>query len=523
MNNQDSNSSVLMKDQIVAKHRRISPPNRQKYKFAINSMIHILKLAVIVIFIQHEFLYQHQVYCRARGVIYNKDGKFIYKPAKASQGHIIVIEDRHPESSGRSQGASSMTSAAYQPIQLLNPRSIYQPGSGLEGAASTLPVRAAAIYAGGQLQLINLNDLRGLTAGSSLHSSLNPSASSSSQHYTLDSRLASQHPQPVQIIPLIQLYQQPGLPAASQARYQVASAFGDRPYGIASNPTVQSPLSANLDFENLQADLQHNPILDNGASITGPYTTAQQFQQQPQQANQAPLQGSQSLHQLPSHLHNFRHPIRARPSESDSLNEVYDMPPNAFDHNGAALQDSPFNDDPRTPFKSLFHEDGPNRHASDSQIRAKIRGPHTSNLHADFDHLDDISDYGEAHNHPQMNPHQGEHQKHFKSSNDGPSNTIGRPSPVINLNQLNQNGSSKSDILDITPKQLVESRLKKTLESNKTKLLKNPKKNVHNKGKISDIRRQVESHTQQLDDLNSRDTKSNQYWSQFKDQFDIMP
>lgn len=107
-----------------------------KQKFAIPSLIHIFKLAIIITYIQYEVLHtNYQVLCRSRGVIYNKDGKFIYKPAKSSQGHIIVIEDRHPESSSRTSSPQQTSSPilaapAYQPIQLLSPRA-YQPGAGI--------------------------------------------------------------------------------------------------------------------------------------------------------------------------------------------------------------------------------------------------------------------------------------------------------------------------------------------------------------------------------------------------------
>lgn len=39
--------------------------------------------------------HHYQALAKPRGLIYNRDGKFIFKPPKSDQGHIIVIEDRY--------------------------------------------------------------------------------------------------------------------------------------------------------------------------------------------------------------------------------------------------------------------------------------------------------------------------------------------------------------------------------------------------------------------------------------------
>lgn len=56
------------------------------------------------------------VLAKPKGLIYNRDGKFIYRSPKSRDGNIIIIEDR-PQYNKQSASSSS-----YQPVQILSPR-----------------------------------------------------------------------------------------------------------------------------------------------------------------------------------------------------------------------------------------------------------------------------------------------------------------------------------------------------------------------------------------------------------------
>lgn len=514
--------------------RKIREIISKKHKIAILSLTHIFKLAIIITYIQYELQFNYQVLCRSRGVIYNKDGKFIYKPAKASQGHIIVIEDRHQETSSRSlspQQTSSLlspqvASSAYQPIQLIGSRS-YQQASGIEGAgASTSPIRAAGVYANGQIQLINLSDLQSLVAPNHpSHANLASAASDSPNHYSMNSRLASQ--QPFQIIPLIQLYQPPKYPGSPVA---------ERPYGFINVPT--SGQAANLGI-NQEFDRQlheHNPILDNGASIITPgsqYNHPAQAYQQHQHTNIPSINQKDAL-QIQAHAINInQQPTRPR-SDANSMNDIYDNS-QSYDHHHERqpLADSAFFDDPLSAFRNILphSEDSSMRHhASDSQVRSKISGFH------DLDHVDDITDvtYGTLSQQPsRFNQLHITDISNLKNINqDGARSTFGRSAsalpPLISLNSPSHsnNGSSNSSSSRDHVVEL-EDRHKKSLDTlSKSKPLKNSKRAARNKSKSTSESRKAENHfkhgSTMEDDLNSKDLKGSQYWNQFKDQFEIM-
>lgn len=540
-----------------------------KQKFAIPSLIHIFKLAIIITYIQYEVLHtNYQVLCRSRGVIYNKDGKFIYKPAKSSQGHIIVIEDRHPESSSRTSSPQQTSSPilaapAYQPIQLLSPRA-YQPGAGIEGAPSALSAtRTAGLYSNGQVQLINLNDLQGLIAppSHSYQANLARSASevSSSNHYPLDSRLPPH--QPIQIIPLIQLYH--------PSKYQTASLPPERPYSFINVPGSQSAavnLGINQDYDRLHND--HNPILDNGASImtSGQYSPAQSSyqQQQQQQSHHHHQQQHSSLGysqngaqgQLAIHLNN-QQSTRPRSDLDQSMNDVFDNQPSSslddHQHERQALAESAFIDDPLTGFRNILPHSDENplrpQVTSYSHVRPKMSGF----LDPSSEHVDDISSGGPyvtstSHHHHQQHPSKFNHlaevtknpnPKTTISNQDGPRSIFGRSAlpSLININNLGDQSNSSLNHLNNSSKEHIielEDRHKKSSLSNletlsgKSKLLKNSKRNLRNKSKqLSSETRKIDNHYKQTpapidDDLNSKDLRGNQYWNQFKDQFEIM-
>lgn len=501
--------------------RKIKEIISKKHKIAILSLTHIFKLAIIITYIQYELQFNYQALCRSRGVIYNKDGKFIYKPAKASQGHIIVIEDRHPETSSRNLSPQVASSApAYQPIQLIGSRA-YQQAGGAEGAAASIsPVRTAGVYANGQIQLINLSDLQSLVVPQhASHANLASAASDSPHHYSINSRLASQ--QPVQIIPLIQLYQPPKYPLNSVA---------ERPYSLINVPTSGQAANPgiNQDFDRQIHD--HNPILDNGAPII---TSGSQYNH-PGQNYQQHHQYLPASNQVQGHTINMNHqPTRPR-SDANSINDIYDnSQPYDHHHERQPLTESAFIDDPFSAFRNILphSEDTSMRpQASDTQVRSKISGFH------DLDHVDDITDvsYGTSHQHPPKfnHLHVTDISNPKNINQDGARSIFGRSAsalpPLISLNgQSHNNNSSSNSSSSRDHVMALEDRHKKSLDAlSKSKLLKNSKRVARNKSKSISESRKAENHFKQgstmEDDLNSKDLKGSQYWNQFKDQFEIM-
>lgn len=508
-----------------------------KKKSAILSLIHIFKLAIIITYIQFEVLQNnYQVVCRSRGVIYNKDGKFIYKPAKASQGHIIVIEDRHPESSRHnflpqqttpSLLHHSVAAPSSQPIQLVSARA-YQHGGGIESASSMSPVRATGMYSNGQIQLINLNDLQGLVAPShSAHANFVRPASESSNHYQLESRFLPPQQQPVQILPMIQLYH--------PSKYQTSSLL-ERPYSLISVPG--SPSMANLginqDYDRLHND--HNPILDNSAPIIAPgqYNPAQNYQQHHQQHLSTQYSQNQAAGQAQGQTILLNNQQSTRPrSDSDPMVDDFNNSPSYYDHphERQPPTDSAFIDDQLAALSrhiSPHSDDNSIRpHAVDSQVRPKM----SSLQELSSEHADDISDGGSFGTTSQLLSskfNQFTDISNPKTTNQG---IFGR-SAIVNLNNLNshsnnsqKSNSSKDHIMEL------EDRHKKSSISNldtlgKSKLLKTSKRNLRNKSiQIHRENRKIDNNYKAApidDDLNSRDVRGTQYWNHFKDQFEIM-
>lgn len=192
-------------------------------------LINLFKLAVIVASMKCVIINQQQVDARQRGFIYNKDGKFIYRPPKANQGHIIVIDDRPKERAQPvivepGQVAAPLVSgaeSAYPPIQIISPR-IYRPGE----AAGQLQVPIRGYYpalAGGQaIQLIALSDAQApsqqASRGPAQTEVRNPVQAGSSPpiiHHAGET---------IQLIPLVPIFQAPvrGVPLAVHQRFEPA-------------------------------------------------------------------------------------------------------------------------------------------------------------------------------------------------------------------------------------------------------------------------------------------------------------
>ena len=154
-----------------------------------------------------------QVACaRVKGLIYNRDGKFIYRPPRSNHAHIIVIDDRSPRDSqnqhnqnGRGGSEVAAKSASDQPptqIQLI----------------AAAPAQVYPQAASGQIHLVGLADLQqqglgaGATAGATSGQFMpqiiaaDPRTSSSARNPAGGHSSAATPPRTIQVVPLIQLF-----------------------------------------------------------------------------------------------------------------------------------------------------------------------------------------------------------------------------------------------------------------------------------------------------------------------------
>jgi len=160
------------------------PEHLVSKSLTIGSFVKLFKLVIIIAFVKYGCINKFEVACRSRGLIYNRDGKFIYKPARPNQGHIIVIDDRHRDQKAEAPSMSSESS--YQPIQLISPR-VFHPSTQLS---------SRDLLQNGLVRLVNLNELQSIAR-------LQPSPS--------DPRagaLLARSPT-IQVLPVLQVYQPP--------------------------------------------------------------------------------------------------------------------------------------------------------------------------------------------------------------------------------------------------------------------------------------------------------------------------
>lgn len=179
---------------------------QQRRRIQINSFNQMLdnlyKLSVLLILVVN--FNQQVLAAKGKALIYNKDGKFIYRPAKANQGHIIVIDDRHhhhdkPDQQHRSSDPEM--AQAYQPIQLITPTRFYhhQPAMGLATAATGFNQQPAAVA---PVQFISLNELPSIS---------HPLAGADSRFFrstaaAATAAAAARSAGQIQVIPLVPVY-----------------------------------------------------------------------------------------------------------------------------------------------------------------------------------------------------------------------------------------------------------------------------------------------------------------------------
>lgn len=132
--------------------------------------VNLFKLMVIIALVNYEFDLNRELSkqakggqyigaeAKSRGLIYNKDGKFIYRPAKANQGHIIVIDDRQKDNNNNNnekrnneqQSSSHLPTGAeslFQPVQLIaGSRAAIIAGPSSHHQLGHFPLRSHSLY-----------------------------------------------------------------------------------------------------------------------------------------------------------------------------------------------------------------------------------------------------------------------------------------------------------------------------------------------------------------------------------------
>jgi hypothetical protein len=227
---------------------------------------------------------------KSKGVIYNKDGKFIFRPSRSSQTHIIIIDDRAPKGQKTEEASKATTNnqsdhyattasdVTVSQSPLVHLLAASQPARHQQVVASRAAGNGGqmkAFYTNGaqQFQLINLNDFQagavGQTNGRAVASTaiaptnLPPPPQANLANY--------------QMLPIIQM-----VPSSQSARTMQAS---QPPLDIYNSPFAM-------------AAAQQAPMNFETANDQSELFSQAQHQQQHQQ--QRPPPSSENLDQAPS-------------------------------------------------------------------------------------------------------------------------------------------------------------------------------------------------------------------------------
>lgn len=543
-------------NEVKGLRRNFGTNSKPSNYFLFISTIKLFKWLVIVVFLKYQLCNQiTSAEAKSRGLIYNKDGKFIYRPPKSNQGHIIVIDDRYRDSrpqplplvaADSSYARISGLDSTYQPIQILNPRVVGPDGS------STVPLRGLlASGTGGQYQLINLADLQPL-----LGRALNPTASSASYASTSTSTnqrapvaattfhistppatnqvsmQAYQTPSAaqasaVQVLPILQLYQAP-----SSAALPIGSKLGP------SVPQTTSPNGRSLRYDHSAANLSPSDYM---------------MEPHLQSPNQIPQHEFMELDQLHHQAQTIPSSLYARPriNDADTIAEGYDQSQHPPVQSASHLEAIHLSNHHNTVSDDLL----PPLVASKLSAKQKLQYQQEQqrrlfNALQDYDHEDlsynnqhrlqhDRDSYAESgqvtprflnQQHHQHQPHHNQPLQDILASSLRPQNPL-----------FTENVSSAARSAD-TARNLIKLPVSETFNNNNNnKSLKKMKRNSGNRinpGRNfigvntteNDSRRIMTSAAEsQLQDelntdpvLNSKDIKSPKYWKQFKDQYDFV-
>lgn len=537
---------------------------KSSISFIYSSIFKLFKLIAVVVFIKYQIYHVPVMAARTRGLIYNRDGKFIFRSPKSNQGDIIVIDDRHKDPRPATQMLDSSYAkvsgleSTYQPYHILSPR--IHPDSSTPTAA--LPLRGI-LTSSGHIQLISLNDFQPVVGPPSVKalgsytgpinriplptstfhiSNASPSSASNLQAYP---SVPLPQQGTVQVLPVVQLYQ----PAASSAAIQSG---GTKLIG-ASHLLPSTTSARLLRYDHVANQPNVSPMNDYSADLSGHQQLQHEFMnpEQVQGMNQHQSGHSSIYHRSP-------HP---RVYEADALVEAYDSPQHHLHHQNSYLDpmqtgqhQSSFIDEVHQPAVSQ-----PSR-LSLKQQQLLLLHQHQQqrrlyNALIDFDHTEDSSQvYGrDTQGHLQndrensgdinqmpntletvANHHQQQQQENFNQRQTNPIifDNIGMSG---NKNKLIENVRTSlklpiSDSLNNTGKIAKKSKrdsIAKSIPSNKSS-----GNNIMNRQNVESRRfpigagnngeslYQDESSTEL--GSTSKDLKNLQYWKQFKDQFDII-
>ena len=236
---------------------------------------------------------------RFKSLIYNRDGKFIYRTPRSNQGHIIVIDDRSPRAetatgANRSEqspvgpqplnldGAALFGNGAQQ-FQLINPQQLVPATS----AAATSPPTATV-----PIQLISLNGAQPANAAHLLAATnvrlgriANGNAAASASPVATHSSPPAVQTLPggtVQVIPLIQLYpanHQHSAPAHASPQGQAAIAYGLIHSGVSQGASLHPSFQLPQSPQSSPASQSASNYFDLGGDSVGGDLTAQQHHQ----------------------------------------------------------------------------------------------------------------------------------------------------------------------------------------------------------------------------------------------------
>lgn len=534
--------SYITQNQIHSNHNPNSKP-----------LVNLFKLTIIIAFVNYELMVDQQarswlVEAKSRGLIYNKDGKFIYRPAKPNQGHIIVIDDRHRDDTKRDHSPPSQTPGSngnagaesiFQPVQVMSSRlfaaSPHTQLTPISIRGFPLATSSSSTTAGtGQSSQASFVQLASIDGQPSVLDHIQRNSGSPIQPVAASSNTAT--PTTLQVIPMVQLVE------PTQSRLQAASRVGGlgiqliQPSHPSRLSSVSPQTAASLAHEllapmpnpMLRSQSPYDPTSDShlsgfifpiGDSVSpmaqaaSPFLTAATGQQVTSQANQAlddslvasmrpptaqSVQLLSSSHQPDHHHQHFLRLYSASLAASQ-------QPQPLIQHSTASMSSS----GQPMPRSFLSHDEQSNR---------------LDDFDIDEDHQDSGSPRPSAQSSPMARFANSRRSKGSSSPLD--------PNPLPGI-MPNSNGPAYRDKkssryadsaaaigLD-SPTNSLESFLSHERNGKNTRRLNYSQSNAANL--TGDARRQNLSIN--LDGYvdADRDQRSSRYWNQYRDQFEVIP
>lgn len=186
---------------------------------------------IIVLIVGHDFLANQRLVqaVKLKGLIYNRDGKFIYRPPRANQAHIIVIDDRSPKSSNEHQSNKTEVSKHSSGENSSNNNqdsSATQVNPALLQLFANQQLASKGLYASGNpFRLVNLNDVQSLGQQPQLKAQISARASQG-QPVLPAAFMPHAGLGGIQMVPMIQFVPQPAIAGMNPRTGQSDSAMG---------------------------------------------------------------------------------------------------------------------------------------------------------------------------------------------------------------------------------------------------------------------------------------------------------